>query len=105
MGSALGVAMADSGHPVVALLGDGAFQFGLPALWTARRYQLPVTFVVLNNRTYSAVASALNRFGGAAVAGTAGRVPTSPASTSPRPDGPSACLPIRSSAVTRSPGR
>ena len=68
MGSALGVAMADSGHPVVALLGDGAFQFGLPALWTARRYQLPVTFVVLNNRTYSAVASALNRFGGAAVA-------------------------------------
>lgn len=68
MGSALGVALADSGYPVVALLGDGAFQFGLPALWTARRYQVPVTFVVLNNRTYSAVASALNRFGGAAAA-------------------------------------
>jgi benzoylformate decarboxylase len=68
MGSALGVALAEPGRPVAALLGDGAFQFGLPALWTAQRYQVPVTFIVLNNRTYSAVASALNRFAGAAVA-------------------------------------
>ncbi|HEX3961366.1 MAG TPA: thiamine pyrophosphate-binding protein [Trebonia sp.] len=68
MGSALGVALAEPGRPVAALLGDGAFQFGLPALWTAQRYQIPVTFIVLNNRTYSAVASALSRFAGAAVA-------------------------------------
>ena len=68
MGSALGVALADPGHPVAAVLGDGAFQFGLPALWTAQRYQVPVSFIVLNNRAYSAVASALSRFGGAAAA-------------------------------------
>jgi benzoylformate decarboxylase len=65
MGAAIGAALASEG-PVVALLGDGVFQFGLPALWTAQRYGLPVTFVVLNNRAYGAVASALNRFGGAA---------------------------------------
>lgn len=69
MGAALGAALARPEQPVVALLGDGVFQFGLPALWTAARYRLPVTFVVLNNRAYGAVASALNRFGGAASAG------------------------------------
>jgi benzoylformate decarboxylase len=65
-GAALGVAAADPATPVLCLLGDGSFQFGLPALWTARRTGLPVTFVVLNNGAYSAVASALSRFGGAA---------------------------------------
>jgi benzoylformate decarboxylase len=66
MGAALGASLARPGSPVVALLGDGVFQFGLPALWTAVRHRLPVTFVVLNNQAYGAVASALNRFGGAA---------------------------------------
>jgi benzoylformate decarboxylase len=66
MGAALGVAFARPGKPVVALIGDGVFQFGIQALWTARRYRLPVTFVVLDNRAYGAVASALSRFGGAA---------------------------------------
>ena len=71
-GLPIAVGMALSGryrgdaHRVVCLLGDGSFQFGLPALWTAARSGIPVTFVVLNNRTYSAVASALSRFGGAA---------------------------------------
>jgi benzoylformate decarboxylase len=66
MGAALGVALADPAHRVVCVLGDGSFQFGLPALWTAARAAVPVTFVVLNNQTYSAVASALSRFDGAA---------------------------------------
>jgi benzoylformate decarboxylase len=66
MGAALGASIARPGTPVVALLGDGVFQFGLPALWTAARHRLPVTFVVLNNQAYGAVASALRRFGGAA---------------------------------------
>jgi benzoylformate decarboxylase len=68
LGAALGVAAADPATPVLCLLGDGSFQFGLPALWTARRTGLPVTFAVLNNATYSAVASALSRFDGAAAA-------------------------------------
>jgi benzoylformate decarboxylase len=68
MGAALGVALAEPEHRVVALLGDGAFQFGLPALWTAARSRVRVVVVVLDNGAYSAVASALHRFGGAAVA-------------------------------------
>jgi benzoylformate decarboxylase len=67
MGAALGVRLAEPGNRVMAVLGDGAFQFGLPALWTAGRYRVPVVFVVLDNGTYAAVASALSRFGGAAV--------------------------------------
>lgn len=65
-GAALGVALGRPGQRVVAVLGDGVFQFGVPALWTAVRHRIPVTFLVLNNQTYSAVASALHRYGGAA---------------------------------------
>ncbi|GIG89305.1 thiamine pyrophosphate-binding protein [Plantactinospora endophytica] len=65
-GAALGVQLARPGHQVVAVLGDGSFQFGIQALWTAAHYRIPVTFVVLNNGSYSAVGSALHRFGGAA---------------------------------------
>ncbi|MFC6019323.1 thiamine pyrophosphate-binding protein [Plantactinospora solaniradicis] len=65
-GAALGVRLAQPGHPVVAVLGDGSFQFGIQALWTAVHYRIAVTFIVLNNGSYSAVGSALHRFDGAA---------------------------------------
>ncbi len=68
MGGALGVAEARPGEPVVAVVGDGVFQFGLPALWTAVDRALRVTFVVVNNRAYAAVRAALRRFDGDAVA-------------------------------------
>ncbi|MGI5146253.1 thiamine pyrophosphate-binding protein [Plantactinospora sp. CA-294935] len=65
-GAALGVRLVRPEQPVVAVLGDGSFQFGIQALWTAAHHRIPVTFVVLNNGSYSAVGSALHRFGGAA---------------------------------------
>ena len=38
---------------VVALVGDGAMLFGqLESLWTASRYDIPVTLVVFNNHSY-----------------------------------------------------
>ncbi|MFW3169565.1 thiamine pyrophosphate-binding protein [Geodermatophilus sp. CPCC 206100] len=67
MGAALGIAMGMPGRRVAAVCGDGVFQFGLPALWSAARSGLPVTYVVLNNRRYAAVGAALRRFGGRAV--------------------------------------
>lgn len=67
MGSALGIAMGLPGRRVAAVLGDGVFQFGMPALWSAARSDLPVTYVVMNNQSYAAVGAALRRFGGAAV--------------------------------------
>lgn len=38
-GAALGVQLADPARRVVAVLGDGVFQFAMPALWTAARYR------------------------------------------------------------------
>lgn len=53
--AALGVSLAAQGRQVVAMVGDGATLFGLQALWTAARYELPVVFVVLNNSGYNAI--------------------------------------------------
>ncbi len=53
--ASLGVALANSGRPVVALVGDGSALFGLQALWTAAKYQIPVITVLLNNRCYAAI--------------------------------------------------
>lgn len=63
-GFALGVQLADPTRRVIAVLGDGVFQFGLPALWTATRYALPVVFVVVNNQSYAAVGAAIRRYAG-----------------------------------------
>jgi benzoylformate decarboxylase len=67
MGAAIGLKLALPEREVIAVEGDGAFQFGPQALWVAAHYQVPVTFVVLNNQSYAAVAAALRRYGGRAV--------------------------------------
>ena len=55
IGAALGVKIARPDRQVVALVGDGATLFGqLEALWTASRYDIPVTIVIFNNRSYDA---------------------------------------------------
>ncbi|WP_255945469.1 thiamine pyrophosphate-binding protein [Streptomyces odontomachi] len=66
MGAALGYQLGAPDRHVVAVLGDGVFQFGPQALWVAARYRIPVTFVVINNGSYAAVAAALRRYGGLA---------------------------------------
>jgi benzoylformate decarboxylase len=38
---------------VVSLVGDGAALYSPQAMWTAAHEQLPVTFVVMNNREYN----------------------------------------------------
>jgi benzoylformate decarboxylase len=61
--AAVGVALADPGRPVVAVLGDGALQYGVVGLWTAAQEDLPVTFVVLNNGGYGVLQSFLGVLG------------------------------------------
>jgi thiamine pyrophosphate-dependent acetolactate synthase large subunit-like protein len=51
IGAATGVALATGDH-VVCVLGDGAFFFGVQGLWQARVSDLPITFVVLDNRGF-----------------------------------------------------
>ncbi len=53
--ASLGVGLASSGKPVVALVGDGSALFGIQALWSAAKYRIPVIMVVLNNRGYAAI--------------------------------------------------
>jgi benzoylformate decarboxylase len=53
--ASLGVALGTSRRPVVALVGDGSALFGLQALWTAAKYQIPVIMVVLDNQGYAAI--------------------------------------------------
>ncbi|GAA0511353.1 benzoylformate decarboxylase [Saccharopolyspora subtropica] len=56
IGAAVGVAMADPTRRTVALLGDGSSMYGIQAVWTAVREQAPVTFVIMDNARYAAVA-------------------------------------------------
>jgi len=55
VGASLGVRIARPNTQVVALVGDGAMMFGqLESLWTASRYDIPVTVIVFNNHSYDA---------------------------------------------------
>ena len=56
LGAAVGVKLARPAAPVVALVGDGSFNFGVPtaALWSARRMRAPFVTVILNNHSYYA---------------------------------------------------
>jgi benzoylformate decarboxylase len=49
---AVGVSLALPGRPVAAVIGDGSAMYAVPALWTAAHLQLPITFVIVNNRSY-----------------------------------------------------
>ena len=67
-GIALGIYQAAMPEKeVIALLGDGVFQFGIQALWTAVHYHIPIIFIVINNQSYAAVKAALHRYNGTAV--------------------------------------
>jgi acetolactate synthase-1/2/3 large subunit len=56
LGGAFGMKLARPDAPVVAICGDGSFNFGVPtaALWSAHRYAAPFVTAVLNNHSYLA---------------------------------------------------
>jgi benzoylformate decarboxylase len=49
---AVGISLAQPGRPVVAAIGDGSAMYGIQALWTAAHLKLPITYVIINNRSY-----------------------------------------------------
>lgn len=53
MPAAVGTSLGIGREPVVSLVGDGAALYSPQSLWTAAREQLPVTFIVMNNREYN----------------------------------------------------
>ena len=54
--AAVGIALAerDSGRnrPVIAIIGDGSFQYSIQSLWTAAQLRLPILIVVPKNGEY-----------------------------------------------------
>ncbi|AOW92687.1 benzoylformate decarboxylase [Rhodococcus sp. WMMA185] len=53
--AAVGVQLALPDRQVVGLIGDGSANYGITALWTAARYDIPVIIVILKNGTYGAL--------------------------------------------------
>jgi thiamine pyrophosphate-dependent acetolactate synthase large subunit-like protein len=50
VGTALGAKA--SGRPVVSIIGDGDLLMSSAAIWTAAHHQIPLLFVIANNRSY-----------------------------------------------------
>jgi benzoylformate decarboxylase len=65
MPAAVGTSLGLGRQPVVAVIGDGSAMYSPQALWTAAHEKVPVTFVIVNNRGYgilkTAVGSIANR--------------------------------------------
>src|SRR4051812_7149161 len=66
--NAIGAKIAQPGRQVVALVGDGSFQFSVQALWSAARYEVPIAVVIWNNDAYQANRKFLHQYGGRAPA-------------------------------------
>ncbi len=49
---AVGIQLALPDRPVVAVIGDGSSMYNIQALWTAANLELPITYVITNNRGY-----------------------------------------------------
>ena len=52
MGSTMGVKLAQPDRPVVGLVGDGSAMMTVQALWTAATSNIPVVYLICNNRSY-----------------------------------------------------
>lgn len=55
MPAAVGVALARPDIRVICVIGDGSSMYSIQALWSAAQLQLPITFLVLNNKRYAAL--------------------------------------------------
>lgn len=62
MPGAVGVSLGQPGRPVVAIIGDGSSMYGIQAIWTAAHLRLPITYVIVNNRSYRIIKERLQSF-------------------------------------------
>ena len=61
---AIGIHMALPDRPCVAFVGDGSAMYNVQALWTAAHLDLPITYVIANNRGYRILKDRLLAFHG-----------------------------------------
>lgn len=69
LGAGIGAKLGRPEKQTAILLGDGSYQFGVQALWTAARFRLPLIVVIFNNRGYQANRWAIHGLGRAAAQG------------------------------------
>ncbi|MCC3860896.1 thiamine pyrophosphate-binding protein [Pseudemcibacter aquimaris] len=62
--ASIGIKMGKPDKEVWCLTGDGAFNFGSQALWSASRYDVPIGIVIFNNGEYAANRKAQNFYRG-----------------------------------------
>ncbi|HEX4159238.1 MAG TPA: benzoylformate decarboxylase [Rhizomicrobium sp.] len=59
--ASIGIALAERetgrNRPVIAVIGDGSFQYSVQSLWTAAQHHLPILFMVLRNSEYAILKS------------------------------------------------
>jgi len=53
--ASVGAALARPAQRIVAVLGDGSSMYAIQGIWTAVRFSLPITFLILNNGAYAAM--------------------------------------------------
>ncbi len=62
MGGTMGVKMANPDRPVIGIIGDGSAMMTVQALWTAANTNIPVVYVICNNRAYRVLKLNMNLY-------------------------------------------
>ena len=62
--AAVGVQLAHPNRRVVCISGDGSALYSIQALWTAAHLDLPITFIITNNKGYRILKQRLRAFHG-----------------------------------------
>ena len=57
VGIALGERDSGRNRPVIAIIGDGSFQYSVQSIWSAAQLRLPLLIVVLRNEEYAILKS------------------------------------------------
>ncbi len=65
--ASLGAQMAWPDRRVICTIGDGSLMYSVQALWTAARYHIPVTVLVVDNRAYHILKDNMETYKGARV--------------------------------------
>ena len=52
MAGVIGMQLAQPDRPHVAVIGDGSSMYSIQALWTAAHLNLPISWIIANNRSY-----------------------------------------------------
>jgi len=64
LASGIGVQAAMPGRTVLAVSGDGGAMYTIQALWSAARHNLPIKYIVCNNRSYRLLQANISQYWG-----------------------------------------